>query len=137
MDKYDWALLFFCAVIAIGNRGTAPHNDFFRFNPPLWVRRILFVVDIKSQTIGLGTIITQLAFNIFIVISILSLFNLADFSFLPGEYHRSRALLTFIMAPVMGLSVIYTCVCDFVINRREKRKQKEEERDNLPDVLSP
>ena len=122
MDKYDLALLFFCMFAVIANRKTASYHDFIRFNPPHWFRRILFVVDIKSETIGMGTIIGQLALNIFTMFYILSLFNLDILFFLPGEHQYYIVLFTFVMFPLMVLGAIYICICDFIISRRENRQ---------------
>jgi hypothetical protein len=126
MDRYDWALLFFCVFAVIVNRKTASYHDFFRLNPPAWFRRILFVVDVKVDTIGVGTIIEQAALNIFTMFYILSLLSFDILFFLPGDYQYYIVLFTFVMFPLMVLCTIYMFVCDFVINRREKKENKKQ-----------
>ena len=123
MQNNDWLLLFECLCIVILIRRTALYRDFFRFNPPLWFRRVLFLRNVKAQTIGVATIILQMVVNIFTFLFVLSLCNLDIFYHIAGIHFNYMSLFIVVLFPIMVLWVIYMCFCDIVISRREKNSK--------------
>jgi hypothetical protein len=100
------------------------YRDFFKFNPPFWVRRILFIIDVKSKTIGIGTIGFQILINLLTLIYFLHIIRLDIFYYAIGVNMDYRALFMLFFFFVAIPNVVYTCICEIVIKRREKRKQK-------------
>ena len=99
-------------------------DDLFKFDPPLWFRRILFIKDIDDWEIPLSTIVFQAVTNLTVILFVLSLFGLDIVSIVFGVFgfevvgEVPPMVFWFITLVLVG---IYICFCGIVTHIRRKR----------------
>jgi len=109
-----WALFLMAPLIRI----TCSHVDLLKFNPPLWVRRMLFVVNVYENNIALAAIILQAVTNFCIILFVLSLLGFCPIYHIAGFDISTTVLVSAIWFPMVILRTIYFCVCDAIIRKR-------------------
>jgi len=111
------AIVVFLAFF-MGGRNIATYQDFIKLNIPAWLRKILFITDVRSEKISLVGIIYQLIVIVMMAIYILNFIGLNVFAEI-GEFEIIYFKLIKLLFFAVGIPmVVYTCICEFVLKRK-------------------
>ena len=95
------------------------YDDLFKFNPPLWLRRLLFVVNVPCEKISIATIICQATTNILFVLLVLYWRGWCVFYHVFGIYVNVALLISIVWLPIGILTmVIYRGICQEIMQKR-------------------